>query len=453
MLMRPTPALVTLLLMPLLSCDTGRYVRGQRPEPVTSAPLIRFEDYTLPNGLRVLLAPDKTASTIAVCVTYNVGSRDEPPGHTGWAHLMEHMMFQGSAHVGRGEHRLLVQETGGEFEGDTGQDHTEYYETLPANQLPLALFLEADRMASLDLTQPNLDNQRAVVEAEKSERHSHQPHDVARVTLLGLSYARFGYKHPTIGETADLEAATLADIRAFYRTYYAPNNAVLAVTGNFSSEQAKAEIARRFGPILRRPPPPRVNLTEPPPTGERRMALKDDYSRLQRYIVGYRIPPAASPDFEALGRLSDILGRGRTARLYRLLMDTEQAVGADAYVQGRCGPGLFVITADLPPGSAYGPVAHAIDAEIARVQTIGVTPAELDKAKNWARMDFWHQLLTSSGKARFLAREAVDQNEPNRINTFPARLNAVTPGAVRLAARRYLTRDNRVVLTVSPAAY
>ena len=415
-------------------------------------PRVPFTDYRLPNGLRVLLAPDPAAPTVAVCVTYKVGSRDETPGQSGWAHLMEHMMFQGSAHVGRGEHRLLVQGTGGTFEAYTSQDQTEYFETLPPNQLPLALFLEADRMVGLDLSRPNLDNQRAVVEAERSERHSHQAHDVARVALLKLSYARFAYQHPTIGATADLEAADVDSLRAFYRTYYAPNNAILVVAGRFDPAAARTGIAQRFGPIPRRPPPPPVDLTEPPPPGERRQSLKDDYSRLQRYVVAYRIPPADTPDYDALNLLTDVLGLGRTARLYRTLVDSERAVGISAYVQGRQGPSLFVLTTDLSPSSVFGPVSNAVDAEIARIQTSGVTPTEMEKARLWERMDRWQTLQTSAGRARLLAKEAAC-GDPNRVNTFDARLDAVTPASIQQVARRYLTRRNRVVLLVSPTVY
>lgn len=445
--------LTVFLLLSLLVCDARRDASGQRQPPNTLSPLIPFDQYRLPNGLRVLLAPDKSASTVAVCVTYNVGSRDEQPGQAGWAHLMEHMMSQGSAHVGRGEHRQLVEAVGGEFQATTGYDHTEYYEELPANQRPLALFLEADRMASLDLTPDNLDNQRAVVLAEKSQRTSHQTDDAAQAALLDLSYVHFAYRHQTIGQQADLDAATVSGLRAFSHRYYAPNNAVLALTGNFQEATAKAEIARGFGPIPAHPAPPVADLSEPPPSGERRKALSDNYSRLQRCILGYRIPPAVSPDYQALNLLSDILGRGRTARLYRDLVDPNQAVSVSADLKRRRGPGLFVVTAELPAESAFPPIIKTLDSEITRIQAGGVTPAELQKAKNWGRMDLWARLRATAGKARFLANEAVDTGDPNRVNTLLARLNAETPADIQRAARRYLVRPNRVVLTVSPTAY
>ena len=201
--MRPQ-TVFRLVLAAFALLSVGRSGLAQQPQ-------IAFKDYRLPNGLRVLLAPDPAAPTVAVCVTYKVGSRDEHPGQAGWAHLMEHMMFQGSARVGRGEHRLLIEGTGGSFEADTSQDWTEYYETLPPNQLPLALFLEADRMDGLDLTQPNLDNQRAVVEAERSERHSQQVLMMRKVTpcrtanpaacLFLPGFTRFDSAHPRLTST------------------------------------------------------------------------------------------------------------------------------------------------------------------------------------------------------------------------------------------------------------
>ena len=428
----------------------GHDAQGQRPHTPAPPALIRFDQYRLPNGLRVLLAPDRAASTVSLCVTYGVGSRDERPGQAGWAHLMEHMMFQGSAHVGRGEHRQLVQETGGRFQADTGTDHTEYYEEVPSAQRALALYLEADRMGSLDLTADNLDNQRAVVLREKAQRHSHQSYNVADVALLDLAYDDFGDRHPIIGEEADLNAATVPTLRAFYRRFYAPGNAVLALTGDFDEAAAQAEIARDFGPLPARPVPPHVPPSAPAFPGPRRRALRDGYSRLQHVVVAYRIPPSGGADFDALDCLSDILGRGRTSRLYRALVDQRQAVDVSAYTHARRGPGLFIVTADLPPDSGFPAAEGRIEAEIARIQSTGVTPAELQKARNWGRTDLWGGLTGTAGRARWLAVEAVDDGDAGRVNTFLPRLNAVTPADVRRAARRYLVASNRIVLDVTP---
>src|SRR5579862_6153086 len=211
-------------------------VLAASPERV---PQIKFTDYRLANGLRVLLSVDRSAPVVAVSVTYNVGSRNERHGRTGFAHLFEHMMFQGSENVGKGEHMLLIQENGGNMNGTTNMDRTNYFEALPANQLELALFLESDRMRSLDISQANLDNQRAVVQEEKRQSYDNQAYGGVEEAMQAMAYTSFAYKHTTIGSMADLNAATLDDVRGFFKTYYAPNNAAVAVVGDFSEGDAK----------------------------------------------------------------------------------------------------------------------------------------------------------------------------------------------------------------------
>ena len=240
------------------------------------APL-KFEQYTMPNGLRVVLAPDTqkgAAPVIAVNVTYDVGSRDEKPGKSGFAHLFEHMMFQGSENVGRGEHIYLINANGGQMNGSTSVDRTNYYESLPANQLEMALFLEADRMRSLDVSQENLDNQRSVVQEEKRQSYDNRPYGRVQETVSDLLYTNFAYKHTTIGSMEDLNSATIEHVRAFFKTYYVPGNAVLTVTGRFDPGDAKALIAKHFGPIPRKPQPPVTKLDEPSVfSGERRKTI------------------------------------------------------------------------------------------------------------------------------------------------------------------------------------
>ncbi len=243
-------------------------VMAARPVHASKLPQVRFTEYRLPNGLRVILSPDHSAPVVAVSVTYNVGSRNERPGRTGFAHLFEHMMFQGSQNVGKGEHFLLIQDNGGTFNGSTNQDRTNYFEELPANQLDLALFIEADRMRSLDISQQNLDNQRAVVQEEKRQSYDNRAYGGAQEAIEDMAHTNFAYKHTTIGSMKDLNAATLEDVRAFFKTYYAPNNAVLAVVGDFNVNEAKAKIRQEFGSIPRQPDPPPVDAAEPPLGGE-----------------------------------------------------------------------------------------------------------------------------------------------------------------------------------------
>ena len=207
---------------------------------------IAFKEFKLKNGLRVLLAEDSSAPTFSICVTYNVGSRDEKPGRTGFAHLFEHMLFQGSENVGKGEHFILIQNNGGSANGTTNADRTNYFETLPANQLELGIFLEADRMRAPAITQANFDNQRLTVQEERRQSYDNRPYGKTYEAAIDLAYDNFAYKHSTIGSMADLDAATIEDATAFFRTYYAPNNAVLALVGNFKTEAALGLVKKYF---------------------------------------------------------------------------------------------------------------------------------------------------------------------------------------------------------------
>jgi len=253
------------------------------------APRVNFTDYKLPNGLRVILCVDHAAPVIAASVTYNVGSRNERPGRTGFAHLFEHMMFQGSGNVGKGEHMMLIQDNGGTLNGTTNKDRTNYFEALPANQLDLALFLESDRMKSLDISQANLDNQRAVVQEEKRQSYDNQPYGQMAETVDGLAYDSFSYKHTTIGSMADLNAATLDDVKSFFKTYYAPNNATLALVGDFNEGvKRKRRSPNTLESIPRQPDPPPVELDEKYNTGEKRKTLTDQLARAVRYEAAYK---------------------------------------------------------------------------------------------------------------------------------------------------------------------
>lgn len=419
----------------------------ERPAPV---PEVKFTDYRLPNGLRVILSPDRSAPVAAISVTYNVGSRNERPGRTGFAHLFEHMMFQGSEGVGKGEHFLLIQNNGGTLNGTTSQDRTNYFAVLPANQLDLLLFLEADRMRSLDVSQANLDNQRAVVQEERRQRYDNQPYGQVQETLLDLAYDTFSYKHSTIGSMADLNAADLDDVRRFFTIYYAPNNAALALVGDFDVNEARQKIEKYFGAIPRQPAPPPVDVSQPPLNGERRKTLNDPLAPLPQLRIAYRTVPGDHPDFFALSVLGDILAGGRTTRLYPVLVEKDLATGVGAGVMESRGPSLFLVTANLPRGGKPEEIEAVIDREIARLQQGGVTAEEVDKVKTQARAAFIGGLESALSRANALSLYAVYYNDPNRINTELRDLQKVTAADVRRVAQKYLLRDNRVVITVLP---
>jgi predicted Zn-dependent peptidase len=412
---------------------------------------VQFESYTLPNGLRVLLSPDKSAPVVSISVTYDTGSRNERPGRSGFAHLFEHMMFQGSENVGKGEHFFLIQNNGGTFNGTTSQDRTNYFATLPANQLDLALFLEADRMRSLDISQANLDNQRAVVQEEKRQSYENRAYGGVQEAILDLAYEGFPYKHTTIGSMADLDAASLDDVRQFFKTYYAPNNAALALVGDFDVNDAKRKIERYFGGIPRQPAPAPVVFNEPAPSGERRKTLSDPLARLPQVNMAYRTVSGNEPDYFALEILGVILGRGRTSRLYQALVEKNLAISAFAGAQESRGPGLFRVGMTLPPGSDPARAEQVVDEEIARIQSGGVTEGEMNKARAQERAGAVRQLESTLGRANALSQYAVFYNDPGRINTELARLQAVTAADVQRVASKYLTKANRVVVIVQPA--
>src|SRR5579884_2733792 len=263
------------LLVPLARADKKSSAKTNAPaaKPTESTrpaiPKLEFTDTRLPNGLRVIIAPDHSAPVYAISVTYNVGAHNELPGHTGFAHLFEHMMFQGSENVGKGEHFILIFNNGGGMNGTTNEDRTNYFETLPKNQLDLALFLESDRMRSLFVNQTNLDNQRNAVQEERRLGIDNQPYGKAYVDIDNISYDNFAYKHSTIGSMRDLDAATVEDVRDFFRMYYAPNNAVLSLVGDVDPRETLEKVRKYFGSIPSQPPPPKVDLTEPEHYGER----------------------------------------------------------------------------------------------------------------------------------------------------------------------------------------
>src|ERR1700684_1776106 len=304
-------------------------------------PKLEFQDVKLDNGLRVILVPDHSAPVYAIDVCYNVGSRNERPGRTGFAHLFEHMMFQGLENVGKGEHFSLVFNNGGGMNGTTNEDRTTYFEELPKNQLDLGLFLEADRMRALNVTQANLDNQRNAVQEERRQGIDNQPYGRAQLDVDNLSYDNFAYKHSTIGSMSDLNAASVDDVKDFFRIYYAPNNAVLTLVGDFDPDEALAKVKKYFGAIPAQPAPPKVDLSEERRYGERRKIIYDPLARLPEIDMAYPVPPGNTPDSYAAQELAVILGVGQSSRFYEHLVKEKQlATQVSAQADSRIGPSL-----------------------------------------------------------------------------------------------------------------
>jgi zinc protease len=415
-------------------------------------PKLDLHDARLDNGLRVILVPDHNAPVYAINVSYNVGSRNELPGHTGFAHLFEHMMFQGSANVGKGEHFILVLNNGGNMNGTTSEDRTIYFEELPKNQLDLGLYLEADRMRSLNVTQANLDNQRNAVEEERRQSIDNQPYGRAELDLDSLSYDNFAYKHPTIGSMADLEAASVADVAAFFRTYYAPNNAVLTLVGDFDVDEAMAKVKKYFGSIPAQLPPPKVDLREEPHYGERREAISDPLARLPRLDIAYHIPPGNTADNYAMQQLSIAIAQGQSSRFYqRLVKEKQLASNVSIATDARMGTGQIYITATPRPGVNLTDLEKGVDDEIDAVVKDGISADELAKAKAQLLRRFIDRRRTVLGTAQLIGEYAVKFDEPELINTIVDKEAAVSLDQVNRAAKAYLLRDQRTVVTTVPA--
>ncbi len=437
----------------------GAWLYGQSAAP--SLPQIKFTDTKLDNGLRVIIAEDHYAPVYAICVAYKVGSKDEHKGRTGFAHLFEHMMFKGTENVGVGEFDFLVDTNGGSSNGTTNTDRTSYYESLPKNQLDLGLYLESDRMRALAITPDNLENQRQAVKEERRLRNDNQAYGQTSEKLESLVYDNFAYQHPVVGSMEDLDAASVDDVKQFFKTYYAPNNAVLALVGDLDTKETLAKVKKYFGAIQRQEPPKPVDLAETPKTAERRLVTQDPLARLTRLDIAYRIPPAGSPDARALSVAASVLGGGggggrgggggNNSRLYlKLVQEKEIAVQVSASAERRAGPGLFHISATLRPGKTPEEAESLISEEIARLHGEPVTPKELQRVR-MALLRGAEGRVTALSRAQALADAAAVYDDPNRVNTESQAQLAVTAADIQRAAKDDLLNANRVVVVTQPS--
>jgi predicted Zn-dependent peptidase len=372
-------------------------------------------------------------------------------GRTGFTHLFEHMMFKGSENVGPGEHFYTIFSNGGTMNGTTSKERTLYFETMPANQLDAALFLEADRMRSLAIVKENLDNQRNAVQEERRLRVDNQPYGLADEAIDQLAFDNFAYRHSVIGSMEDLNAASVEDVAAFFTTYYAPNNAVIAIVGDVSAGSALERARRYFEPIPPQGPPPPVDVGQPPQDRERRLQIDDSLARLPRLDIGYRVPSSLSPDDDAVDVLGEILASGRSARLYEHVVRGKQlAVSVRAFAPDSRGPRLFGIEATPAPGASLEQLEQAIYAEIEGVKAGPIADTEIEKARNLAQRQFVRDLDTSLARARNLAEYALFFGDPGRINTRWDRLARLSAADVQRVAKQHLTADNRTVVITHP---
>ena len=313
---------------------------------------IKLEQFTLDNGLRVILNQDNSVPVVAVAVYYDVGSRNEKKGRTGFAHLFEHMMFQGSENVGKAEHFQYVFNSGGTMNGTTSTERTNYFETLPANQFRLALWLESDRMRSLKVTEENLDNQTKAVQEEKRLNYDNRPYGEVFNLLNEMVYKNFANSHSTIGSMKDLDDATVEDVKEFFRIYYAPNNAVLVISGAFEPKTAKELVKKYFATIPKQPAPPKIEVSEPKEVAEKYKKYEDKLAPLPAFIMGWKIPARRTPEHNALALAGTLLFEGESSRLYqKLVKGDEVIVQLFGIPDERRGPSGMAIGAIPKPGS------------------------------------------------------------------------------------------------------
>ncbi len=415
-------------------------------------PRIPIEQFTLANGLRVVLSEDHSAPVVSVAVYYDVGSRNERVGRTGFAHLFEHMMFQGSENVPKAAHFQYIFNAGGTMNGTTSSERTNYFETLPANQLPLALWLESDRMRSLKVTQENLDNQRDAVKEEKRLNYDNRPYSNAFLRLNEMVYQNPANAHSTIGSMEDLDAATIDDIREFFRIYYAPNNAVLTLVGDFDPEEARVLIEKYFATIPRQPAPSSVDVGEPVEVAARRELYRDRFAQLPALMIGWKAPARRHEDIYALSLASDLLVEGDSSRLYqKLVKGDESVVGIQGGLGERRGPSTFYIFAIPKPGHDAEQVRQTIMDEITRLAAEGPTAEEMEKLRNNLLNDTTRGRQSSLFRAQRIAEYTLYDGDPNLFNTDLERYLNATPGEIKAALARYLLTDNYSTVEIVPS--
>lgn len=417
---------------------------------VNSQVKIDFEEFDLQNGLHVVLQQDKSNPMVCVDIWYHVGSKDEDTNRTGFAHLFEHMMFQGSENVGKTEHFKYVQNAGGTLNGSTTQDRTNYFETLPSNKLDLALWLESDRMSSLKVTQENFDNQREVVKEEKRQRYDNVPYGQRFYYMFREAYKEHPYHWITIGSMEDLNNAKLRDAQEFYKKFYCPNNAVLTIVGDFEIQEAKDLANNYFGSLK---PSKEIKRTYSHDTfhqGESIDTIEDNI-QLPALYMGYKVPPVTSKENFVFELLSTILSNGKSSRLYKsIVYDLDLAKSINAFNYNLELGGLFVISSIGNRKSDMSKVKEQVDKIIEDISASGISDWELQKAKNIYETSFENRTQTVLGKAELLNHYRTFFGNTSLVNSAVDSVLTITPVDIRNAVNKYLIKDNRVVLFYHP---
>ncbi|HWY42448.1 MAG TPA: pitrilysin family protein [Candidatus Sulfotelmatobacter sp.] len=424
---------------------------------------IALESRTLANGLRVVIAPDSIVPVVTVGVYYKIGFRLEPQGRSGFAHLFEHMMFQGSANAPKMEHIKLINSSGGVLNGSTMYDVTNYYEAVPSNALGRVLWLEADRMRALKVDDENLKNQRDVVKEEVRVNVLNQPYGgFPWLDMPPVAFRNWANAHNFYGDFADLDAASLPDVQTFFRTYYLPNNAVLLILGDVKPEEGFLLAEKYFGDILRGPEPPFANPNEPPQTEERRGHIEEKFGTLPAMAIGYVLPKRRSAEWCAMALLDQALHGGRAGRIHRnLVLEKQIAVEADGGVDdifGYNGPAQTTTRILHKPEISSEATLAAFDSVIQEVQEKGISADELEQLKVKWRSDYYAMLeggrggyMPKYGLMHLLACFSLFDGEPQLVNTILDGFLQVTPERVQAAAKKYLRKENRAIVFRTPA--
>lgn len=422
------------------------------PAKLTSTlPPIPIEQFTLKNGLRVVLSQDNSVPVVSVSVNYDVGSRNERKGRTGFAHLFEHMMFQGSENVGKAEHFKYVSNVGGTMNGTTNTERTIYFETVPANQLPTALWLEADRMRSLKITAENLKNQQEAVKEEKRLGRDNQPYGQVFEIITEMTFKNYANSHSVIGSMDDLNAATVEDVAEFFRIYYAPNNAALTIAGSFDPKEAKALVTKYFETIPAQPKPPVLDVSEPTEVAEKNRTYVDKLAPFPAFLMSWKIPPQNSADFKALSLAARLLYQGESSRLYQKLVKGDESVlQLFGFNDARRGPSAALIGALPKPGKDLKQIRQVVLDEIKNMATNGPTADEMSKLRNQLINDEVRGRQTSLFRSRQLAEYIIFEGDPNLFNTELDKLLKITPEQIKAAVNKYLNTENRAELNVVP---
>lgn len=412
---------------------------------------IEFVEYTLDNGLRVILHEDHSTPIVAVSVMYHVGSKNEDPERTGFAHFFEHLLFEGSKYIKRGEFDDYISRAGGTNNANTTFDRTYYYEILPSNQINLGLWLESERMLHARVDQKGVETQRQVVKEERRQRVDNQPYGSVLEQSIARAYSVHPYQHSVIGSMAHLDAATEQDYKDFYATFYVPDNAILSIAGDINVEETKKMIEQYFGSIPRGTKPiPRPTVVEPPLAGEIRDTVYDNI-QLPAVIQTYRIPAQGTEDFYAVQMLSTLLSSGESSRLYRSLVDQQQkALFVGNFPLNMEDPGIAIMFGMTNMGVSPKDLEAAIDAQVQQVQTELISDQEFQKLKNQIEADFITSNASMVGIAESLANYEMYYGDANLINTELERYMKVTKEDIMRVANKYFKPSNRVSLVYLP---